>query len=285
MQYLLGVEVVEDPERKLEIDPLDRGSLIHEILELFISEQIEAGRAGPWTGRQRRRLVAIAEEAFARYEERGVTGRAIFWRRDRARILADLEQFAARDDGRPLATELAFDGVDYRLPDGRSVRFRGFIDRVDDTGPASARIVDYKTGSPRAYAGLSAADPHERGTHLQLGVYSTAARQRLNRRDIEAWYWFVTERGKFDRVGYPFTPEVQAEVGSAVMEIVDGISSGIFPGRPPVEPNYIYVDCWYCAPDGLSTGEVRRDWERKRTDPKLSRYVALAEPEAFDGDG
>ena len=63
MRYLLGVEVVEDPERKLEINPLDKGSLIHEILERFIAEQIAAGpvravdrpRAGndSWPSRRR----------------------------------------------------------------------------------------------------------------------------------------------------------------------------------------------------------------------------------------
>jgi hypothetical protein len=71
-------------------------------------------------------------------------------------------------------------------------------------------------------------------------------------------------------------------VGTAVEEIVDGIRSGIFPGRPPVDPAYLWVDCWYCAPDGLSTAEARRDWERKRLDPRLSGYLHLAEPEALD---
>ena len=72
-------------------------------------------------------------------------------------------------------------------------------------------------------------------------------------------------------------------MGVALGEIVDGISSGIFPSRPPAEPNYVYVDCWYCSPDGLSTAEARRDWERKRSDPRLARYLRLAEPEAVDG--
>ncbi len=282
LQYLLGVEVVQDPERKLEIDPLDKGSLIHEILERFIAEQIAAGRAGPWTGPRHRRLRAIAETVFARYHDRGVTGRAIFWRRDRARILADLDQFAARDDGRPVATELRFDDVEYPLRDGRSVRFRGFIDRIDDTGPDSARVIDYKTGSADAYKGLSTADPDQRGTHLQLAVYGTAARQHLHRTDVQAWYWFITDRGKFERIGYPLSAEVQADVGGAVKEIVDGIRSGTFPGRPPVDPAYRWVDCWYCTPDGLSAAEARRDWERKRFDPQLSGYLQLAEPEAFD---
>jgi RecB family exonuclease len=196
MEYMLGVEVVQNPERRLEIDPLDKGSLIHAILERFITEQITAGRAGPWTGPRRRRLLAIAEDVFTEYRERGVTGRAIFWRRDRDRILADLDEFAARDDGRPLATERRFDDVDYPLPDGRSVRFRGFIDRVDDTGPNSARVIDYKTGGASRYTGLSAEDPHQRGTHLQLAIYGTAARQHFHRTDVETWYWFITDQGK-----------------------------------------------------------------------------------------
>ena len=76
MRYLLGVEVVEDPERKLDINPLDKGSLMHEILERFIAEQIAAGRSGPWSGPEQNRLLAIAEEVFTSYRERGVTGQA-----------------------------------------------------------------------------------------------------------------------------------------------------------------------------------------------------------------
>lgn len=284
MQHLLGVEVIEDAERKLEIDPLDRGTLIHRILQRFVTEQIAADGAAPWTGPALQQLLATAESVFADYERRGVTGRPMFWRRDRARILSDLTRFAAEDDGRPLATELRFDDVDYPLPDGRTVRFRGFIDRIDDTGPGSARVTDYKTGSTSGYSGLCAEDPHQHGTHLQLAVYGTAAQQRLDRRDVQTRYWFITNRGKFQCIGYPLTAEVQAEVGRAVKEIVDGISSGVFPGRPPENPGYVWVDCWYCAPDGLSTAEARRDWERKRSDPQLSRYVQLAEPEALDAN-
>ena len=82
--------------------------------------------------------MAIAEEVFTRYRERGVTGRPMFWRRDRARILADLEQFAAEDDGRPLATELGFDAR--RLPAAR--RTDGAASAGPSTGsttPARAR--------------------------------------------------------------------------------------------------------------------------------------------------
>jgi hypothetical protein len=283
MRYLLNVEVVAEPEPKLEMDALDKGSLIHEILERFIAEEIADGRSGPWTGPERDRLMAIAEEVFTSYRDRGATGRPMFWRRDRIRILADLARFADEDNRHPLATELTFDGVGYPLPDGRTVRFRGSIDRVDDTGADRAMVTDYKTGGTRQYTGLSPENPHQGGTHLQLAVYGNAARQLLGRADVEAWYWFVSDKGKFDRIGYRFTLEVQHEVGVALGEIVDGIKSGIFPSRPPANPNYIYVDCWYCSPDGLSTAEARRDWERKRSQPQLARYLQLAEPDEVDG--
>jgi hypothetical protein len=100
--------------------------------------------------------------------------------------------------------------------------------------------------------------------------------------DVDTGYWFVTEKGKFGRVGYLLTPEIQAEVGRAIAIIVDGVNAGIFPCRPPSDPSFGWVDCWYCTPDGLSGAEARRDWERKRSAPVLGEYVGLVEPEFFD---
>ncbi len=285
MQYLLGVEVVEDPERRLEMNPLDKGALVHEILDKFVAAAVGAGRAPRWSDDDRGRLLAIADEVCRAHQERGVTGRALFWRRDRARLVADLERFLAEDTGRPLATELAFDGVPYPLPDGRAVFFRGAVDRVDERGDGGVTVIDYKTGASHSYEGLSAEDPHLHGTHLQLAVYGTAVEHVLDRSPVDARYWFVTARGKFERIGYEVTPAVRDNVGTAIAEIVDGIRAGVFPLRPKADPSYTHVDCWYCSPDGLSTHEARRTWEAKRTDPALAGYTALCEPEVIDGGG
>jgi len=281
MQYLLHVEVVEDPERSFEMGALDKGSLVHEVLERFVAEAIEAGRSTPWADQDTRRLLDIAGEVCSEYESRGATGRAMLWRRDRARIFADLHRFTAEDDGHPVLIERRFDDVAYPLPDGGSVSFRGFIDRIDQAPDGSVSVIDYKTGGTSAYRGLSAEGPHQGGSHLQLAVYAMAAAQEFGVSDVEANYWFVTTKGGFDRVGYRVTPEVHAEVGGAVAAIVEGIRTGVFPARPNPDPPYIYVDCWYCSPDGMSTAEARRDWERKRPDPSLQAYVGLCEPEAF----
>ncbi|MGH9279272.1 MAG: hypothetical protein ACRD12_14345, partial [Acidimicrobiales bacterium] len=97
-------------------------------------------------------------------------------------------------------------------------------------------------------------------------------------------YWFVTNAGNFERIGYAVTEAVTAEVGAALGTIVDGISRGLFPGRPPATPGWNHVDCWPCTPDGLNAAGARRAWERKRADPLLSAYVALCEPEGDDDD-
>ncbi len=280
MNHLLGVEVVDEPEKRFEMTPLDKGTLVHTILDRFVAEQIAAGRRGPWSGSAVFRLEQIAEEVFASFEAQGLTGRGSAWRHERERLRRDLFRFAAEDGGRPAGTELDFDDAVYRLPDGREVRFRGSIDRVDELDPDRLMVLDYKTGSTRAYKGLTADDPHQGGSHLQLAVYAAAASQRLGHPRVEALYWFVTDKGDFDRIGYRVTEEVHDSVGTAIATIVDNIRAGVFPLRPPAVPAYGWVECWYCSPDGLSTAEVRRDWERKRLFPVLDSYLRLVEPDA-----
>ena len=97
---MLGVDEVENPEDQLQISPRDWGSLVHQALEDFIAEVLarhpgdraEAAptlvgvRSGP-DGRDRR------ERVCDHYESHGLTGRPVFWQRDKKRIIADLERF------------------------------------------------------------------------------------------------------------------------------------------------------------------------------------------------
>ncbi|MGH9183349.1 MAG: PD-(D/E)XK nuclease family protein [Acidimicrobiales bacterium] len=300
LEHILHVDVVEDPERVLAMTVLDRGSLVHAVLDRFLAEAIAAGVPdGPWPEHHRARLRTIAEEACDDYERRGLTGRPLFWRRDRARILAELERFLDEDDAfrrdhraRPLATELAFGQrssrqgpVPFPLPDGRVVWFRGAADRVDATAEGGLVVTDYKTGSTGSYRGLGHDEPHAGGTVLQLAVYGAAARAAFGTpgTPVVASYWFTSAKGDFERIGYPVDDMVMASVGRAVAAIADGMAAGVFLARPSAEPPWGWVECWYCDPDGLGAGELRRSWERKRLDPALARYVDLCEPEALDG--
>jgi ATP-dependent helicase/nuclease subunit B len=301
---VLHVEGVENPEEALEMTALDRGSLVHEILERFIVEVLDRPEADrprpdmPWLAADRARMDQIARECFADYEARGLTGRPIFWRREQVLIGRDLQRFLT-DDGdnrreqrtRPVAAELAFGlqgaaGVPITLPDGRVLRFRGLADRVDVAEDGSLHIVDYKTGKADDYRQLSEENPDERGLFLQLPVYGLAARLHQDTPDapVFAEYWFVSKRGQFRHIGYPVTDEVLAHFTTTLGVLVNGIESGVFAARPSATSSSPWVDCDACDPDALGVTELRGAWERKRHDPLLEPYASFAEPLPEDDD-
>ena len=198
VRYLLGVEPIDDPEQQLAITPLDKGSLVHEVLEEFVLRVLERPPGEqpapdePWSADDHRLMAEIAAAACDDYESRGLTGRPVFWRRDRAQVLALADRFLREDEAfrraaraRPLAAELTFGRhgaeappVETPLDDGRTLRFSGSIDRLDLADDGSLVVSDYKTGSARRYRNLTAADPDDGGTHLQLAIYALAAQAR-----------------------------------------------------------------------------------------------------------
>lgn len=222
-------------------------------------------------------------------------GRPIFWTRDRRRILTDLAIALQLDSDHrlahgltPTAAELGFgfDGealpaVELTLPDGRVLRVRGRIDRVDRGVDGAVHVVDYKTGSLRGgYADLTPDNPVVGGSRLQLPIYGLAG--RLAAADpaaaVTAEYWFATTKGGFRRAGYDVTPEVLETTIEVLDVIVRGVEGGVFPPHPSALSTFLWVECHTCDPDGLGTGELRRQWERKRWDPALAEYAQLAEP-------
>ncbi len=300
LQSLLRVDEVENPEDQIEISPRDWGSLVHEALEVFIAEvlarppAVQPAPTEPWSAADRFRLMEIGEQICARYEAHGQTGRAVFWKRDKKRILADLDRFLRADSDhrmahgtRPVAAELAFGlahsdlpTIAIPLPDGRSVQFRGLADRVDVSDDGTIHVVDYKTGGSRGYGDLSEENPDAQGQRLQLAVYGQAARMLRSAPDapVIAEYWFVSARGKFDRIGYPVTTEVLDKVGATIGTMVTGIEAGVFPHYPTASSTTPFNECPSCDPDGLGVADLRRAFEAKSSDPAMAVFVDLALP-------
>jgi len=271
------VDVPGAPERALQMDPLDRGSLVHDVLDRFVAGVITGGPG------DEARLRAVAEEVFAEYEARGVTGREIFWRRDRERLLRDLVEFVSHDAARgatALRTEYRFGPpapVQFVLGDGRVVAFRGAVDRIDEGPDGGLVVTDYKTGSAKRYQGLSALDPTAGGRRFQLPVYALAARAAAGRPDapVDAGYWFVTSKWRFQRVGYVVDEAVLERAGEVLGKVDALIGDGVFPAVPTAAVFVPYVECEFCDPDHLGPGERRRDWERKRSAEGLIAFREL----------
>jgi ATP-dependent helicase/nuclease subunit B len=301
VEDLLRAAPVENPEDNLMITPLDKGSLVHDALEQFLKRVLdrspgERPQPGqPWTDQDRALLQEIGSAFCDRYEAKGLVGRPIFWTRDRRRILADLDTTLLIDSDHrithgtaPLAAELAFGflvdslpAVEVTLPDGRVLRVRGRIDRIDIERDGTVHVVDYKTGSLRGgYEQLSADNPVVGGTKLQLPLYGLAGRLAVKdpTAAVRAEYWFITSRGDFKRAGYDITPEVLEQATHVLGEIACGIEAGVFPPHPSPLSTFFWIDCHSCDPDGLGTAELRKQWDRKRHDPALRAYADLAEP-------
>jgi RecB family exonuclease len=311
--YFLGtvlrLSAAENPEDIYDITPLERGSLVHNILEEFIAAAIQQSSLpsahGEWNSRHRTELRRIAGRHFADAEARGVIGKAVLWQIARDEILIDLEAFLDEDlrmrrkyGVSPVFAEAEFgigeDGwrpADLTLPDGSQISFRGKIDRVDaNESRERVMVLDYKTGGSSSYRMLKD-DPIDRGQRLQLAIYSLAARQALGPKahgkcpDVSAAYWFVTSGGKFELMPLPLVniedEGVMKRFREGISTIVSGIRSGLFPANPGSgDPGGAYnyeSNCRFC--DFKTLCPSRRDvqWKRKSRAPELADYVQLSE--------
>ena len=307
LQTVLRINEVERPDLQLRVSALDKGNIIHRSLDEFFTGAIEQGAPAPgdyWTDEQRKALRDITIAQCEHYERRGLTGKKLFWDRDKRRILSDLDKFLSVDNinrevwqSFPVKAELGFGLVDRRNPnaphdsaidlvlgDGRTLRFRGSIDRLDRGTDGSLRVLDYKTGKSKYYNGLDETNPIENGRRLQLPIYALAARAHANNPDASVWagYWFLNEESKFTTVGYHVTPEVADIVDSVLTTIVDNIEAGVFPAHPPPPSTFNAMNCRYCDPDLLGTSERFRQWERKKSSVELNGFRRLVEPEKLD---
>jgi ATP-dependent helicase/DNAse subunit B len=177
--------------------------------------------------------------------------------------------------------------VEVRTESGKSVRFRGQVDRVDISDDGSRVIVyDYKSGGNSSYTKLDS-DPVKRGTKLQLPLYSKAVAEKYPEADIFASYWFVREASSELRPAPDKYDSERAEsaLAAAVQTIVEGIEDGIFPARPGStgwneNSSESFENCMFCEYARVCPKSKARLWDsKKNSSVALSNYVELAEGE------
>ncbi len=281
-RYLLGrvLEISKQdlPEELWRIAPMERGTLVHAILEAYVLERL-AGST-----RSLDRLLELAEEHFGEAEAAGLVGKALLWRIDRAVIRRDLRRFHVEEgDLRPIAAELAFGGqepdgdpaVTVTLEDGRQVAFRGRADRVDRTPAGHLVVSDYKTGKQTGLKDLTG-DPVMRGTRLQLPLYGMAARARFGGEGpVHARYWLLSGDRSASCYHLRLTEAVEDRFRQVVGLVADGIEAGVFPGipGPPLETGYL--GCNWCDFNSVCPPGRDRQWARKRGGRELAPIAEL----------
>ena len=291
-EKVLGLTDVQRPEALDSIRPDERGSLVHVVLDRFISEaRPRTGPTDAWDATDRALLDAIFDAECAQRAADGRTGRPVRWLVEQRRLRRRLHTFLDHDTALraslgviPALTEFAF-GTDGAPDDAVQLpglpALHGIADRIDTSPDGTlAAVYDYKTGAPGPFRKITADDPTVHGTRLQLPTYALAARERTGADRVRAAYWFIGEDATPQLVPLELTPEVMTAFASAVTAITDGITAGLFPAVPGPRTLGGHANCTVCPFDSVCPADRARTWEHVRQDPRLASYRALAEPEA-----
>jgi ATP-dependent helicase/nuclease subunit B len=275
LRDVYGLQAPDEPGDSLEMDAREFGTLAHDILQRAYQQVIDDDlrRDGAMAA------VLVAWTACcAEAEARGLTGAALSWEVRRELLREDLLETVRRDPvfsdpaSRPAHVEWRFgESVDrpvlLELPEGRTVRFAGRLDRVDATA-SGARIIDYKSGG----GGTERNHIKER-LSVQLPVYRLAFRQagEGDPASISCLYRLVTRRGGFEDLDLPqdenaSTGRLRALVATAVA-LVD---AGMFPRT--TRQRCEYCDVRYAC--GVSGWARARKREHESLDPVIGLQSA-----------
>jgi len=291
---ILGLRPLPSPEEIRRIQPLERGTMVHEILFRFYeaSSKKYPGPLRPENLEEYRKILEeAASHSFAAAEAQGWTGYPLLWEIDRQSILEDLRAFLekevqAEEGMTPALFEVRFghasrgsrsgaadEPVSLSLEDGTAFSLRGRMDRVDFS-PArdSLRVIDYKTGKLQGEE-----DGFCGGTTLQLPLYLMAACRIWKEADLEkSWaeYCSVSRKGKFARI--PFHGDRWEEKEGNLKKILETISRGIREGTFfPFREND--RDCGYCDFKNLCEHGVDVLFEKKKKDPRAKAFLEMRE--------
>jgi ATP-dependent helicase/nuclease subunit B len=281
-ESILGVQPRPTSLQLLAVDRMDRGTLVHEILERFVRSQIgmERSKAGddPFALST---LLEIAEAAMEEFEAKGLSGPRSVWALEQGRIRRELRIFAAADrqwrqslGATTVAVEQPFgyagtDVVGIEVQNRQPVNFRGKIDRIDQASDGTTIVTDYKTGDPKRFKKIKE-DHFLANRSVQLAVYGLAVAD--GERPVRVEYWFVSEKGKFERLGFDFTAADSLALADIVSTYTATIGRGHFPANPGDDRQ-----CGNCPYDSVCPADRRVGWERVKQAPELSPYVQLVD--------
>jgi hypothetical protein len=263
-QHVLEIE--KSPDHDIDpdqwLDPLDQGALLHEVFERFMRHLAERNEM-PLIGRDEPRLLSLLDEMVKRYRRLvPPPGEAVFARQYRrlqciCRIFLAEEEEYSKTGNQPLFLEVGIGTQGRRtpldieeplavpLPNGRQIRARGRMDRIDRVAGSPDRLFihDYKTGSAKKFDDRR---PYNQGRIVQHTLYLELLKARLRELEREFpgtgvdgfAYFFPGEKERCRRLQYA---SCELAEGPRVLEQLSQIArSGAFLATNCAE------DCKFC---------------------------------------
>ncbi|MEM9384131.1 MAG: PD-(D/E)XK nuclease family protein [Pseudomonadota bacterium] len=249
-----------------QMDPLQRGSLVHDVQFHLFTELREDGSLPVRPDNLATvldRLDIVLSRIARDYQDRLAPAIERVWDDGIAGIRADLRGWLSRmseDESGfvPWAFELAFGLPDAHDRDARSVaegvelasgiRLRGAIDLVERRSNGELRVTDYKTGK-------NVAEKHQivgGGEHLQPVLYAQAA-ERMFAGDgasvTSGRLWYCTTRGDYGEHEVPYDDRARQAAQSVADTIGTALSQQFLPAAPASADKTLkkrYSTCEYC---------------------------------------
>ena len=260
LKNIARLRASERPERLVGLDPLTRGSLVHDVF-FRLGRELRERDLTPLPAKRLAEAVEALREVFApeaaRFREETAPAIDRIWNDQLDGLLGDLRGFLEReaDNGfRVVANELTFGmtPAGYADPGSRrepailpgGLRLRGSIDAVEEKADGSRRVTDYKTGQDSVRA-----DDEKRvlfgGQALQPLLYAFAQEAVTGKPTASGRLYYTTLRGAYHQtVVETDTAEARTLLEQFVRLLDEAITAGRFPAAP--NPEARYPPCRYC---------------------------------------
>lgn len=250
----------EDPDAIEDMDPLTRGSLVHEVQYRLLTQLRDEGLL-PVTAATldlaRSKLEAVLPEVASEYEAKHNPAIKRVWDDAITGIGADLREWLRRmtedHEWTPAHFELSFGLKDPRAQDAKSkdepvvleigLRLRGSIDLVERKKNGALRATDHKTGKVRAKKDDTVIGG---GEILQPVLYALALERLFPGSKVEdGVLYYCTSAGGFEKVPVPLDDEARAAARMVAKAVGDHLANGFLPAAPNIEKKGSSA-CTYC---------------------------------------
>lgn len=296
IKHVLRVEPLEEIEKDVSrwLDPLQRGSLLHQVFCRFVQELIQKGERAKFE-KHMARLQAIAMEEVERWKQEVPPASDLAFTREMEEIKQTLEIFLRGEVDRskiaePMYLELSFgivsesscgaaeeEPVEIPIKGKGSFKLRGRIDRVDRSGEHEYEVWDYKTGSAYGYKEHGYLN---KGRQLQHALYALAAEKILRSkhdkkaRVVRSGYFFPGPKGEGQRIEP--VKQNREEVYDVLSDLFELLRNGVFPTSADSD------QCGFCDYSDICGGKdvaPLRSGEKLKISSKMESLKRLMEHE------